>query len=116
MKLFNVAQNIFSSVGISPIKIDENSFNHRNLGVSLIFGLFTTSAAAAMLFDANTMQQYSESFFSLLSASFAFTLFIYSIQNTFAMSQLIKKNEQTIETRKKSAFFFNLQRHCENTF
>lgn len=102
MKLFETVQKNVVVIGIYQIDDSKSVFNHRNLLFLFLYGSFTLSAAAFMLFDANTMQDYELSFFALLSLSFTFVDFFVFVKKAYRITHIVNRSEITINSRKSN--------------
>lgn len=100
MKIFQTLLRHVAIIGIYQIGDQKSQYNRRNLAFLLFYGLFTAFAAAFMIFDANRLQDYEQSFFALLSASFTFVDFFVFIQKTYQISRLFERAENEIKSRK----------------
>lgn len=101
MKLFTVIIKYASIIGIRKPRPDQTIyFNTRSVIVLLYLALFSFSAAALLLFEAQTFQEYSEGFFGLTSASFTYVGLLEKVFTSAIIFNFIEKLELTIEERK----------------
>lgn len=101
MKLFVVLREYMAYCGLRPLRSGEKySWNCANVGYLLIFSLFGVSVTAFIFIDANTFQEYSESFYAWISVWFFFISTIFTIRMTERIFQLFENLEITINGRK----------------
>lgn len=103
MKVFVVLKRYLSYMGIRPLCADKKTpFPFQYVGVMFLFGLFFISVISFLSFEASTFQEYSESFYALISVSFGLI-----VMNFYSMKADIfgffDRLENMIESRK---FFF----------
>lgn len=98
MRLFKATRKYAAWVGMYELDWNEkSSFNRRNVGVLLIFGLYFVSATAFILFDATTFHEYTESFFGWITLGFVYSATLIMIIKLQDLFLLIKHVEQTVE-------------------
>lgn len=114
MKLFRYVQKYYRMVGISP---PSNSSPHHqrppfnvNNTLSLIFlTLGTILAFAYFLFEADSIEEYSRSFYGSISSLELVVYFIINFLKIQSTLKLIRKLEKFIET---SEWFLSLRVIC----
>lgn len=100
MKLVQELTKYVSLVGLRELRPGEMSpFNRRNVGVLLIFVLLSISSTAVIWFDDETVQDYTESMFALISLVFNGLGVLVNIMKSNEFFDLIKDFENTIEMR-----------------
>lgn len=106
MKLFQQARIYAAVIGIVPLPPGKtNKFNHRNVTILTICGIFFTLSTAFILFDAKTFQEYANSFFLWISVLGVYIGFFTAIVKTVEIYQYVGKTEQITDSRKQSNRF-----------
>lgn len=100
MKLCVSLKKYCKFIGIYEIQPVKSIFNHRNVGILIIFGQSFTWITAYLLYGATTIREYEECFF-LWTASLATSIgFFVTIIRTRTTFQLLEHGNNLIEKRK----------------
>lgn len=101
MKVIQQTVKYASVVGLQPLESNEkNPFNRRNIIILLLFGLFSTISANNFFFLANTIQEYTESFFVWMTMSITYIGFLTAILNLIDIYLMLENFEEIIAERK----------------
>lgn len=97
MKLFKVCIEKAAFLGIYPIGSKKDQFNRRNIAFLLLYTIFAAASIAFMVFDANTMLDYEQSFFALLTSAMIAADFYVFIQKSCQIFRLVARVEKLID-------------------
>lgn len=101
MKLCREVVKYAEVFGIRELRPGETSqFNRRNVGVLLFFGILSISSIATILFDDETVKDYTESFFAWISVFFIGLGVLFNVKKIKVIFDLKKRVEKTVEMRK----------------
>lgn len=93
--LFKTLKKYMAIIGLYEHESDEDScFNRRNVGILFLFVLYLVLTIAFLLFDANSVSEYSVGFYELstiLSVFIGFTIMIKRSRDLFRLSNTTKK-------------------------
>lgn len=101
MKLFQLVQKYYHSVGIYPTELNPNGpFNLRNFRFLLMTGAFFASTISSFIFQSTTIIDYAESF-NIFSTTFASMVsFWATIRNAERIFTFINDLENYIQISK----------------
>lgn len=101
MKLFRKSQEYMAIIGVRPLWPGEKMpFNCQNVGVFLIFLQTLIMGTAFLVFDAQTLREYTECLFAWISVIAIFVGMILVVIRTQAIFQIIKNLENMVEQSK----------------
>lgn len=89
-----------ANLGICLSKPNEAKFNRKSVGVLYIFGQSFISVSAYLLFGAQTIREYEESFFVWITLSLVIVGFFSTVVRSPHLFKLLDTIEKMIENRK----------------
>lgn len=101
MKLFQVSQEYMIFIGVRPLLSGEkNPFNCRNVGFLMMFGQMFTAMTTFLVYDAQTLREYTECVFAWISATSVFVGMLLVLVKTGEFYQIIENLEIIVENCK----------------
>lgn len=98
VKLFNFALKYFETLGLYPLEKDEKyTFNWISLSVALSMIGICISTATYFLFEAETIDESTKTFYVALTELNFLICFVVNIWKMKSILQTIEKNEKFIE-------------------
>lgn len=116
MKIFQSIQNSLKMLGIyRPMVFQQfHRLNRKNVGLLAYLGVFFLAAVLYIVFEAETFNEYSESFFSVAVGLVVLILLILAILKASEIFELIDNYENVIGHREYNGFACIAQYAIEN--
>lgn len=114
MKIFEIIENHFASVGLTASQsLQSNRFDVKNVIIISIFGLNIILTGAYVAFTANDFEEYVDSLYgcsTVLNLFIAFGYLMLQMQNLFKFIVKLKNtiNKSECEIRVFSSLFFTV--------
>lgn len=100
MKAFHSTRKLFGSLGIYRLSSPQNHlFEWKILFVFILFGQYIISLMAFFLFEANTLSEFTASYYAVATTTLLFFTSISMFRKKMDIFQLLDNFENVIEQR-----------------